>query len=481
MSGGEAFRPLLDFWFGQAGFWYGRHPFFDRECGFRFGALLEDAAAHSGWQETPFGALAYILLLDQMPRNIYRGLPRAFAFDAHALAAARGAIARRHDQQVPLQLRSWLYMPFMHAEDKHAQAEGVRAFSALENKEGLRFMHMHAELISRFGRFPHRNALLGRRSTPEETRWLAEKGDAFNTEAGDDFIQLAGGAKLAVEVETPKALAEDPPALPVLLMRGLGTQLTMWPFAFITGLLASGRQVILYDHRDAGASQKYAGGGPYMLGDMAEDARALLRALAIERAHIIGISMGGMIAALTASQSGEQVSPAASLTAIMTTTNAPDLPQADDETRAVVFAPPSSSAPEDVLAQVMKAARHIASPGYEQDWGKIRRIQQAALVRAGAGREEGIARQMQAIWHEGDLTPLCRTIACPALVIHGKADRLIPPAGGAAMARAIKGAALHLIDGLGHDMPESAIADLLPRILPFLAQAEKNADKGGLS
>ena len=164
--------------------WYKRDDAFDAELRGRFEALHHAAARGelSDWPQEPQGALAYLLLTDQIPRNLYRGSAHAFATDGLALAAARGAVARGFDRRVDGPIRQFFYLPFEHREDAATQAEGLRlceAYAAHDPQTGadtLKYAHIHAEVIARFGRFPHRNAALGRDSTPEEVASLAGGG-----------------------------------------------------------------------------------------------------------------------------------------------------------------------------------------------------------------------------------------------------------------------------------------------------------------
>ena len=147
----------------------------------RFGATLEAAARCElfAWRTTPEGRLAEVLVLDQFSRNVYRDSPRAFAQDALALALAQELVASGHDRSLPLAQRSFAYMPYMHSESPlvHAQAALLFAQSGLEDT--LRFELRHQEIIDRFDRYPHRNAILGRPSTPEELVFLSEPGSGF--------------------------------------------------------------------------------------------------------------------------------------------------------------------------------------------------------------------------------------------------------------------------------------------------------------
>lgn len=159
-----------------AGFdrWFEKSEVFDALIRTRLGALREAAEAGLlvGWEETPPGALALVILLDQVPRNMFRGSPSAFATDPDAVVVAASAIARGFDARIPRDMRSFLYLPFEHAEDPALQRECVRLFEALGDPVGLDYAKTHAEIIARFGRFPHRNETLGRRSSCEEIAFL---------------------------------------------------------------------------------------------------------------------------------------------------------------------------------------------------------------------------------------------------------------------------------------------------------------------
>lgn len=188
-------QPILDFWFlppGAIGFgspraeWFRKSDAFDRSIADQFGGWIERALAGdlSEWDAVPAGGLARILLLDQFTRNVFRDTPRAFAGDASALSAASALVARGDDQHLSAVQRVFAYLPFEHAEDAHAQAHSVRLFEALASSwpDGapyLDYARRHRDVIERFGRFPHRNAVLGRASTAEEQRFLTEPGSRF--------------------------------------------------------------------------------------------------------------------------------------------------------------------------------------------------------------------------------------------------------------------------------------------------------------
>ncbi|SBW01906.1 conserved hypothetical protein [uncultured Alphaproteobacteria bacterium] len=159
--------------------WFAKDEAFDAACRTRFGAAWERAAAGAfdAWAETPEGALGLVILLDQIPRNVFRRDPRTWAADAKALAVAERAVERGFDREVAADLRAFFYLPFEHAEDRRAQARSLDLFAALGDPEFLHWARHHHDIVMRFGRFPHRNAVLGRDSTPEELAFLEE--DSF--------------------------------------------------------------------------------------------------------------------------------------------------------------------------------------------------------------------------------------------------------------------------------------------------------------
>jgi uncharacterized protein (DUF924 family) len=186
-------RSILDFWFGQPGSaeygrshseWFRRNAAFDGEIRSRFGAAVETALAggFTDWT-APRALLARVLLLDQFTRNSFRDSPRAFAGDAQALAIVTDAIVRGDDRPLIPVERWFLYMPCAHAEELTAQERSLALFKRLRDETGLAeplpFAERHAAVIRRFGRFPHRNAVLGRESTPEEIAFLAVPGSRF--------------------------------------------------------------------------------------------------------------------------------------------------------------------------------------------------------------------------------------------------------------------------------------------------------------
>jgi uncharacterized protein (DUF924 family) len=168
---------VVQFW-GDAGpaKWFSKDESFDRAIRDRFLPTYEAAARGDldDWELTPEGALAVVLLLDQFPRNMFRGDKATYRTDPLALLATERAIERGHDMKVAPQLRAFFYLPFMHSEDLSHQQRSVALNEALGAPESIKFAHHHRDIVARFGRFPHRNAVLGRDSTPEEIAFLEE-------------------------------------------------------------------------------------------------------------------------------------------------------------------------------------------------------------------------------------------------------------------------------------------------------------------
>jgi uncharacterized protein (DUF924 family) len=174
---------IVKFWFEELSpeAWYKADEKRDGEIRQRFVQAYDElkSGVPARWLETPKGYLAAILALDQFPRNMFRGDPKAFAADVEALGLAKRAIAEGVDMRLPPDMRAFIYLPFQHAEDKADQASSVELFTALGNPNNLDFALRHKAIIDRFGRFPHRNAILGRESTEEESSFLKEPGSSF--------------------------------------------------------------------------------------------------------------------------------------------------------------------------------------------------------------------------------------------------------------------------------------------------------------
>ncbi len=192
MSTDTAGRDVLDFWFGSGSDygkrhkrWFAKDPAFDAELRGRFSKLLDDLleGKHRQWLADRRACLARIIALDQFPRQIHRGSPGAFAGDALALEAARHALANRHDADMLPVERLFTYLPFEHSEllaDQERACELMRPLAQFaDTDDALRYAEAHRAIIARFGRFPHRNAILGRASTPEEIEFLKQPGSAF--------------------------------------------------------------------------------------------------------------------------------------------------------------------------------------------------------------------------------------------------------------------------------------------------------------
>lgn len=188
-------QQVLDFWFGASAapfygqardVWFRRDAQFDRRIGERFAALIDAALAgdFAHWQGDALSALAHIIVLDQFTRNVFRDQPRAFSGDEQALAAAHAMLAaKQHLGLLPVQ-RAFVYLPFEHAEDIAAQEQSVQLFGELaaaapQLADMLDYAHRHRDIIARFGRFPHRNVILGRSSTAAEIAFLQQPGSRF--------------------------------------------------------------------------------------------------------------------------------------------------------------------------------------------------------------------------------------------------------------------------------------------------------------
>ena len=181
MTGEPSSAEVVAFW-RDAGpeRWFGKDAAFDDDIRRRFLKLHEDAAAGrlSRWEQTAEGALALLILLDQFPRNMFRGEARAFASDPLARAIAAGALVRGFDAQAPDGMRGFFYLPFEHSENLADQERAVAFYKATDDADGLKWAEIHADIIRRFGRFPHRNVALGRATTPDEQAFLDSGGFA---------------------------------------------------------------------------------------------------------------------------------------------------------------------------------------------------------------------------------------------------------------------------------------------------------------
>ncbi|RAU97776.1 alpha/beta hydrolase [Mycobacterium colombiense] len=278
---------------------------------------------------------------------------------------------------------------------------------------------------------------------------------------------------------------DDPP---VLLIMGLGAQLLLWRIAFCEKLVGHGLRVIRYDNRDVGLSSKtqHRGSGQplvikllrswlglpsrsaYQLEDMADDAAAVLDHLGIDRAHIVGASMGGMIAQIFAARFRERTK---SLAIIFSSNNSALLPPpAPRALLALLKGPPPDSPREVIIDNAVRVGNIIGSPRY-----RVPEEQARAEAAEGYDRNyypQGVARHFGAVLGSGSLRRYNRQTTAPTVVIHGRADKLMRPFGGRAVARAIDGARLVTFDGMGHDLPQQ----LWDQVIDVLT---KNFDRAG--
>jgi len=290
----------------------------------------------------------------------------------------------------------------------------------------------------------------------------------------EQFCTVNGDVELCYET------FGDPGDPAVLLVMGLATQMVGWHEDFCEAFADRGYHVIRFDNRDIGRSQQMTGPVPtlrqlifrdkraarYTLEDMAQDGFALLDHLGIERAHVVGVSMGGMIAQTMAALGPERV---VSLVSWMSNTGARWSGQPSPRMYPVLLRTPPRDR-EGFLKHAVWVFSRIGSPGFEADEENLQRV--AGLSYDRGINPAGSLRQLAAIIASGDRTPLLRTISAPTLVIHGSGDKLVPPSGGRATARAIPGARLLTIEGMGHDLPRAA----WPRILDAI---EENAARAG--
>jgi pimeloyl-ACP methyl ester carboxylesterase len=283
----------------------------------------------------------------------------------------------------------------------------------------------------------------------------------------------ANGISLEVDDQGP---TNGPP---ILLIMGLGMQLIAWPDELVRLLVARGFRVLRIDNRDAGLSLGFeASGTPnlawaalryvlrlpvhaaYSLGDMANDAFGVLDALDIQRAHVCGASMGGMIAQHMAAKLPERVS---RLTLMMTSSGARSLPQPSANVRAVLLERHGAAANDvdDEVARLMRIFTLIGSPGFRPDPEEFKARLTASVQRA--WRPSGVARQLVAVAADGDRTALLARISAPTHIIHGADDPLVPVAAAHDLHARIPGSTFEIIEGMGHDLP--------PALLPRLAAA----------
>ena len=291
---------------------------------------------------------------------------------------------------------------------------------------------------------------------------------ATRPHAAERLIDVGRGIELCCRIDG------DPSDPPLLLIAGLGQQLNVWPARFVNALAAEGYRVIRVDNRDVGRSTRVVAPAPrprqlfmrrldarqYTLADMADDTAGLLDALETPAAHIVGMSMGGMIGQTLAASSPQRV---LTLTSMMSTTGARRVGRPAISTYRRMFGPPPRSR-EAAANRLVSIMRQIGSSRFAFDEPEVRAIALAAWDRAGGANPAGISRQLGAIVKSGDRTAALRQITTPTLVIHGHRDRMVHPSGGRATAAAIPGARLETIAGMGHDLPAGACERLVKAI-----------------
>jgi pimeloyl-ACP methyl ester carboxylesterase len=266
----------------------------------------------------------------------------------------------------------------------------------------------------------------------------------------------------------------DPSHDVILLVMGLGAQMTLWPDELVETLVGEGFRVIRYDNRDIGLSQKFEGARapnlpiqvlrkkigfpakvPYKLKDMADDGIGVLDALGIDKAHVVGASMGGMIVQLMAIHHPQRL---ASMTSIMSTTGNPKLPQAEKHAIEALVAPLKGMDEETLVAHGLNIAKNIGSPGFPFD-PEVQRERVLKNMRRSV-YPAGLPRQLAAIIDDGCRRARLTSVRTPTLVLHGEDDPLVKLAAGEDTARHISGSRLVTIPGWGHDIP----LPLIPRI-----------------
>lgn len=265
---------------------------------------------------------------------------------------------------------------------------------------------------------------------------------------------------------------QGPPSAPaVLLIQGLGMQLTDWPSSLVDDLVGRGFRVLRFDNRDAGLSAGIDGltQPPYSLTDMMEDALGLLDALGLRQAHVVGASLGGMVAQRLAALHPQRV---ASLTLIMTTAGAPGLPTSMPQALAALTPRLDNRAAEQLAQHMVHSFGMLGSPAFPPEPASLMAHWQRQVQRA--WRPQGTARQMAAVMGDGDRTPLLARITAPVHIIHGDADPLVPVAAAHHLAEHLPGASLDIIEGMGHDFPPA----LMPR---WAAGIAANAARAGVA
>lgn len=281
--------------------------------------------------------------------------------------------------------------------------------------------------------------------------------------------------KLSNDLELHVEVGGNPAHPPLLLIMGLGAQMLFWPDFFCKSLIDQGFYVIRFDNRDIGLSSKIRNkgkrlntlklmgrfalglenqGAPYTLYDMAEDVALLIEAMHLDRVHVVGASMGGMIAQILSAKYPEKVE---KLVLMFTSNNQPLLPPPFPKQLFSLIGKPKSTDEDGIINHSLRLFEIIGSPGYVN---QVEAIQTARKLYQRSYHPVGVLQQFLAILCTGSLLQLDKQITQPTLVVHGSKDRLLPPSHGKAVAKAIKGAKFELIDGMGHDIPPHFIPQL---------------------
>jgi pimeloyl-ACP methyl ester carboxylesterase len=291
---------------------------------------------------------------------------------------------------------------------------------------------------------------------------------------GEELMAPANGVELCYQE------MGDPDGEPLLLVMGLATQMLAWDEEFCGLLAERGFHVVRFDNRDIGRSTKIKAAGvpsrvdmfvgrrgsaPYLLSDMAADTFGLMDHLGIDSAHLVGASMGGMIVQTAAIERPERVR---SITSIMSTTGNRLVGHPSFRTYGLLLGKPPRER-EAAIERVIKTFKVIGSPGYPFEEERVREIAGRSFDRGHSSA--GIMRQLHAITASGDRTPRLRQLDLPALVIHGKSDILVNPSGGRATAKAIPGARLKMVEGMGHDLPRALWPSFAEEIAATAARA----------
>lgn len=306
---------------------------------------------------------------------------------------------------------------------------------------------------------------------------VAEKAGASNPfDRHPIHFAAVNGVSIAYQDMGPRG------AEPVILVMGLGAQMLHWGDTLVQGLLDSGYRVVLLDNRDAGLSQKFydlsappvwwmllkqkvglAGDPPYTLNDMADDVVGLMDVLGIQRANIVGASMGGMIVQVMAAQYPQRVS---SATSVMSSSGAPGLPEAEPEAlQALASAAGGSSSRQEKVEKGVQISRALSSPEY---FNEAHTRQMVERIANRGSYSPGMLRQLQAVLASGDRSELLGTISVPALVLHGEEDPLLPIAHGRDTADKIPNARFVAIPGMAHVMEPKPSELVLRELLSFL-------------